>query len=447
MRSKFDAHPAFHDLQATSLGTADMLFQEIRDKSSGVFLWVVLAVKSLLSGISGGDKLSGLRGRLHELPRELEALFAKTLGSMTQRYRSQGSQLFQIHRAAEGSMDLELLSFADEVDEKRQSSAVCIPISDEERQSRCNTISRRLESRTKGLLQCDLNRARHGLTASVQFLHRTVQDYFRQPAVWKNIMSMAGPGFDPHLSLATAHYCIHKATRSPAALGFYPGPVAFWKHARLCQEHSRDTVINHLDSMEQYLGSLAARDIPAAHWALGTVQSRLLPAAILADIPFWVEATLQRETSQNRRIDFMAYLGGVFLIDRFRAEIRGVAERALGPANRSAQLFFEQGLAQEAGCGTRKGSPSAELASGFAQQVLATRASSGGIDFTVPLVKAFAARGISGKSLAIGELDGAEELRELIHQHRTMHAVKRGAGESEAPRVDPASKKLRIYYR
>lgn len=50
------------------------LVDEIVTKAAGVFLWVNLAVKTLLSGLRNRDKISDLRARLQVLPVELEGM-------------------------------------------------------------------------------------------------------------------------------------------------------------------------------------------------------------------------------------------------------------------------------------------------------------------------------------------------------------------------------------
>ncbi|KAI7220580.1 hypothetical protein KC333_g2268 [Hortaea werneckii] len=60
-------------------GTAAKLTDEIRNRADGVFLWVVLVVRSLLRGIDNGDDMATLRRRLNETPSDLYDLFEKML--------------------------------------------------------------------------------------------------------------------------------------------------------------------------------------------------------------------------------------------------------------------------------------------------------------------------------------------------------------------------------
>ena len=52
---------------------ADQLVENIVTKSSGVFLWVNLVVKSLLAGMNNGDRVVDLQKRLDLLPPDLES--------------------------------------------------------------------------------------------------------------------------------------------------------------------------------------------------------------------------------------------------------------------------------------------------------------------------------------------------------------------------------------
>ncbi|KAF4633741.1 hypothetical protein G7Y89_g4367 [Cudoniella acicularis] len=58
------------------------LIREIVDKASGVFLWVTLVVKALISGLRRGDEIIHLRRRLTFLPPGLETLYEHMLKSI-----------------------------------------------------------------------------------------------------------------------------------------------------------------------------------------------------------------------------------------------------------------------------------------------------------------------------------------------------------------------------
>ena len=78
------------------LSRAESLTNGTLDKAAGVFLWVVLVVQSLLSGLSEGERLSDLQSRLDALPPDLEDLFWKILKSLDQGHFTRTCQFFRI---------------------------------------------------------------------------------------------------------------------------------------------------------------------------------------------------------------------------------------------------------------------------------------------------------------------------------------------------------------
>jgi fructoselysine-6-P-deglycase FrlB-like protein len=64
-------HKYMQRLMNRSPVQAKMLMDEVVNKSSGVFLWVVLACRSLLSGFANYDEIAELQRRVKELPLEL----------------------------------------------------------------------------------------------------------------------------------------------------------------------------------------------------------------------------------------------------------------------------------------------------------------------------------------------------------------------------------------
>ena len=97
---KISKHP--HALALTacdpegSKDIIDTIVNEIVHSSSGVFLWVTLVVKSLMTGLTNRDSLPELRLRLRELPRDLKQLFRHMLDKTPPRYRNGQSRVFQI---------------------------------------------------------------------------------------------------------------------------------------------------------------------------------------------------------------------------------------------------------------------------------------------------------------------------------------------------------------
>lgn len=72
---QFASNKGFSSLQTAEPDYAAKLISGITTKASGVFLWVVLVVRSLLSGLASGDRISDLEAGLDSLPSDLESLF------------------------------------------------------------------------------------------------------------------------------------------------------------------------------------------------------------------------------------------------------------------------------------------------------------------------------------------------------------------------------------
>jgi hypothetical protein len=213
VNDKLNSHERMTRLYQTDPANTKDLVQEIVSKSSGVFLWVVLAVKSLLDGLTNRDRILDLQRRLKLLPPELEDLYAHMLWNhINPFYHQQASQLFQLVRAAkvEGDQHLELLLlvFADEEYQDLVFETEVKHLTSDELWFRCKEMGERLQSRCAGLLEVSDSIAHRtgsnprGL--QVNYLHRTVQDFLYTPRIWDFILIQTEPNFDPYERLLEA---------------------------------------------------------------------------------------------------------------------------------------------------------------------------------------------------------------------------------------------------
>ncbi|OAG14750.1 hypothetical protein CC77DRAFT_917290, partial [Alternaria alternata] len=86
------------------------LVQEIVSTANGVFLWVVLVVRSLQDGLCEADSITHLQQRLRKLPTNLEELFERILfRDVKESYRSEASHLFLV--ALEAKENLPLMAY------------------------------------------------------------------------------------------------------------------------------------------------------------------------------------------------------------------------------------------------------------------------------------------------------------------------------------------------
>lgn len=194
---------------------APKLSLEILDKADGVFLWVKLAVVSLLRGLRYSDHVSDLQRRLRILPPSLEDLFSHILGRLEPVYLEQSSRIFQIFQASrqnEAPFTSLELSFAEEHDAPNILLSQSEPISKKEWRSRMETVDIWLVTRCGGLIE-----ARHppatfrfpsstDLNRKLSYLHRTVRDFLELPQVWSRILSYTRQSqFSPYASLLKSH--------------------------------------------------------------------------------------------------------------------------------------------------------------------------------------------------------------------------------------------------
>jgi hypothetical protein len=220
-------------LQKYNAQETDKIVEEITEKAVGVFLWVMLVVTSLLSGLRDGDSIEQLWTRLHGLPSRLEALFQKILSGLNPEYFVQACQMFQLVLTAFDPPTLLEMSFAhDGVNPSIE--ALLGPMSAKELKYRAETMRRRITSRSKGLLEAPRISV-DGEAAKVEYLHRTVRDFFQGPEAWTYIRSGA-PKFNAPLLLAASSLRIVKMTPLVHRASVFD---QFWRATASCIEYSR----------------------------------------------------------------------------------------------------------------------------------------------------------------------------------------------------------------
>jgi hypothetical protein len=193
----------------------DPIITQVVEKSCGVFLWVVLVVRSLLIGLQNFDYVEELHQRLDILPSDLKDLYAHMLRIMPDSYRKQASQLLQISLLAsevqQGQFRMTPLQLY--FSEKDDEAALATPIkslSIQEKNLRCHEIEGRVRSRCCGLLEvrCVEFRLQRNFSSTVvkyqcvDFIHRTVVEFLRIHEVWEGMLSLtADTPFHPSIGL------------------------------------------------------------------------------------------------------------------------------------------------------------------------------------------------------------------------------------------------------
>lgn len=132
---------------------ADALVDDIAQKASGVFLWVILAVRSLVTGLTNGGRITDLQRRLAAIPPELDELYSSMLRTLEPLYLRHASEIFQIVRACPTQINLLDLAFTDEEQSLVGGDQTVLALNRAEVDRRNDIGMRRLMSRCKGLLE------------------------------------------------------------------------------------------------------------------------------------------------------------------------------------------------------------------------------------------------------------------------------------------------------
>src|SRR6201999_3569239 len=131
---------------------ANLLIQNIVQKSDGVFIWVRLVTEDIVEGLTDGDTLDELQQRLDNIPTELEELYRRIIKNVKKQYIDEAYLLFKIVCVFNDPIPLLQLYLAIQGPEM----AIRKPIeclSRQERSQICDEMSRRLRSRCGCILE------------------------------------------------------------------------------------------------------------------------------------------------------------------------------------------------------------------------------------------------------------------------------------------------------
>ena len=185
----------FVQMEHLEEGFAQELKETLVDKSSGVFLWIVLVVLEILLGLVHYEDKNRLVARVDALPVDLEDLYDHMFSKMSPDYQREGSLLLQLVSRAQEIQSPPLtalqftvaLSYLDDARSARRArraqlhnEAVLI-----------DALAGKLRSRCCGLVEVQ-DRGIVGLLTEPKavFLHRTVYDYLRNEAIWFRLVSL-----------------------------------------------------------------------------------------------------------------------------------------------------------------------------------------------------------------------------------------------------------------
>lgn len=199
-----ESHSRMKLLRKRNNDAANNLIAAVVTRASGVFLWVVLVVRSLLEGLSDGSYLEELEKTVEACPKELRELYEHMFGRMKPAHRIQAAKLFQsISCCLEYERRLPSafrLSFIDRDDPFSVIQAPIQKLSISDFQGRVQNICDRLRSRCCGLIEVhgDSKESKtpdatfiksdfRNNEGRLAFLHRSVSEFLREPNICKQI--------------------------------------------------------------------------------------------------------------------------------------------------------------------------------------------------------------------------------------------------------------------
>ncbi|KAL8724607.1 MAG: hypothetical protein Q9166_007854, partial [cf. Caloplaca sp. 2 TL-2023] len=296
----------------------ESLIKRIVLQSGGVFLWVNLAVESLLRGYTDGDSLLEIRGRLDRLPTALEGLYRDMLGRIDECHRVEAMIYLLIMAKAWIPLSLEAFVFTIGEQDMFDEQSVKEPM---DADSRCSWALK-LSARTCGLAVVESTGSGHD--SRIRFMHMTVQDFLSASNTRAELeVAAAKRGFDVNVALLRASIFQVRKLKSST-----PDWEEEWKdtiesaiyYARKAENSTGQAQTALLDTLNRVAGgailpaSLSDGDhTPSStsiHWAAaimhefddnscGYCPSSFLAFAVMSGLTLYVETKLHHMTRQG----------------------------------------------------------------------------------------------------------------------------------------------------
>lgn len=180
------------------------LVDNIVEKAEGVFLWARLTVHSLLLSASRDDPPEILNEQLESIPRDLDSVYDQILESIppNDRRRSSRMLLFTVLNPFNTPLNALSYTWLDDLEKDLEFPRYqsCQKYSEEEISRRVQIAQRQLAGYTRGMLEVVTHHRSPGvipgLSAKVEFFHRTLRDYLANGSRRKQLEDQF-PDFNP----------------------------------------------------------------------------------------------------------------------------------------------------------------------------------------------------------------------------------------------------------
>ncbi|KAJ0306279.1 hypothetical protein COL516b_004735 [Colletotrichum fioriniae] len=270
-------------------GRCSRVAETIVNRAQGVFLWIYLVVESLKNGLAKGDTFRELQSRVDELPADLEEYFQHMIESREPIYWESTSCIFKIMIKSGQALPLLAFQFLEQEEESasyalQRKFASILPENVEKLHDR---MKKRLNARGKDLLYVTFHPAKKPfLQYQVDFLHRTVRDFFiDRDVIEETKAKRKTPHFNAALSLCRIKLALIKTVSYAEGAVDYNEVFLFadglMHQARTIQQaylnnngtsdinpqylsDALEDMFNRLDALDQ-TNTLNARD-KSVHW-------------------------------------------------------------------------------------------------------------------------------------------------------------------------------------
>jgi hypothetical protein len=202
--NKLEEHSQFRTLKKFD-APYQLLVEDVTRRADGVFLWVYLVVTELCVGLTNADTIADLRERFHRLPTDLGSYFRHILGSFEGLYQARAARTLLLCMNAAGWVPICYLAlFYDHEVQLLDSTSDTLwedlqfeDWSLDKHMEWLKSSVIRMNASCRGLVEIRSNGRSFQKSSRVDFLHRTVKDYLRAPAMQKFLQERAGPRFEP----------------------------------------------------------------------------------------------------------------------------------------------------------------------------------------------------------------------------------------------------------
>lgn len=267
------SNPNFQGLSLDNGLQAARFLEDIVNKASGVFLWVIIVVRNILEGLCNGDNLEELAFYLHELPEDLNTLYDHMLRKLKPIYQTQASEIFQmVFRSI--SLDIEEpltamhLAHIGNQDPEIVLQQPMGAMSRDERYIKTTSIEARIRSRCCGLVEVlpdwSLPTEERCISSRISFLHRTVAEFLQNEQVWNGLLELTSEhNFDVNISLLAAYLMEVKTSEPDDVVDTKDEPA--WRNMRACLVYGRTAEENDPVRIRAFLDELEI--VMNEHWA------------------------------------------------------------------------------------------------------------------------------------------------------------------------------------